>query len=125
MFVIVAGFTVLGGGDDRKTVTAYFPRTVSLYEGSDVRVLGIAVGTVDKVEPEGTQVKVLMSYESDVDIPSTAKAVIISPAIVGDRYVQLTPPYRTARRSPTARCSSRPTPRCRSSSTRSSAASTT
>ena len=30
------------GGEERKTLTAHFPRTVSLYEGSDVRVLGVA-----------------------------------------------------------------------------------
>ena len=78
---------------DQKTVTAYFPRTVSLYEGSDVRVLGVPVGTIDKVEPEGTRVKVMMNYDSEVKIPSDAEAVIISPSIVGDRYVQLTPAY--------------------------------
>ena len=36
---------------DQKTVTANFPRTVSLYEGSDVRVLGVQVGKVDTVTP--------------------------------------------------------------------------
>ena len=29
------------GGEERKTLTAHFPRTVSVYEGSDVRVLGV------------------------------------------------------------------------------------
>ena len=38
-----------------KTVTADFPRTVSLYEGSDVKILGVAVGKVDTVEPVGHQ----------------------------------------------------------------------
>ena len=41
-----------------KTLTAHFPRTVSIYEGSDVRVLGVPVGTVDKVTPSGTDVVV-------------------------------------------------------------------
>ena len=39
-----------------KTLTAHFPRTVSLYEGSDVRVLGVPVGKVDKVDAAGTDV---------------------------------------------------------------------
>ena len=34
-----------------------------------------------------------MSYDAEVKIPSQAEAVIISPSIVGDRYVQLTPAY--------------------------------
>jgi phospholipid/cholesterol/gamma-HCH transport system substrate-binding protein len=34
-----------------------------------------------------------MSYDPEVKIPADASAVIISPSIVGDRYVQLTPAY--------------------------------
>jgi phospholipid/cholesterol/gamma-HCH transport system substrate-binding protein len=81
------------GGSDQKTLTADFPRTVSLYEGSDVRVLGVPIGKVDSVTPSGTQVVVTMHYDPDVQIPADAKAVIISPSIVGDRFVQLTPAY--------------------------------
>jgi phospholipid/cholesterol/gamma-HCH transport system substrate-binding protein len=82
-----------GSGGGTKTVTAYFPRTVSVYEGSDVRVLGVPVGKVEEVEPEGTQVKVVMSYDDEIKIPADAQAVIISPSVVGDRYIQLTPAY--------------------------------
>jgi phospholipid/cholesterol/gamma-HCH transport system substrate-binding protein len=81
------------GGSGQKTLTADFPRAISLYEGSDVRVLGVPVGKVDSVTPSGTQVIVTMHYDSDVQIPADAKAVIISPSIVGDRFVQLTPAY--------------------------------
>ena len=35
----------------RSTLTASFPRTVSLYEGSDVRILGVPVGKVETVAP--------------------------------------------------------------------------
>jgi virulence factor Mce-like protein len=51
------------------------------------------VGSVDSIDPEGDRVKVELSYESKYDVPADAKAVIISPAIVGDRYLQLTPAY--------------------------------
>ena len=93
IFALVAVIAVVGGRDDDKLVTAYFPRTVSLYEGSDVRVLGVPIGTVDSVVPEGTRVKVVMSYDPDVEVPAQASALVISPAIVGDRYVQLAPAY--------------------------------
>lgn len=91
--VVAAGVSMLGGGDERKTMTAYFPRAISVYEGSDVRVLGVPVGQIDSVTPEGTRVKIVMSYDADTLIPADAEAVIISPSIVGDRYVQLTPAY--------------------------------
>jgi phospholipid/cholesterol/gamma-HCH transport system substrate-binding protein len=34
-----------------------------------------------------------MSYDADVKIPADAKAAIIAPSIVGDRFIQLTPVY--------------------------------
>ena len=90
--LVGAAFTMFRS-EDTKTVTAHFPRTISIYEGSDVRVLGVPVGTVDTVTPSGTDVVVTMHYDADVKIPADAKAAIIAPSIVGDRYVQLTPVY--------------------------------
>ncbi len=91
--LVVAAAVTIFGGEERKTVTAAFPRTVSVYEGSDVRVLGVPVGTVDEVTPSGTEVLVTMSYDADVQLPADATAVIIAPSIVGDRFIQLTPAY--------------------------------
>ncbi|MEO6510986.1 MAG: MCE family protein [Nocardioides sp.] len=91
-FLVTAAFTFLGGGET-KTLTAHFPRTVSIYEGSDVRVLGVPIGKVDTVTPSGTDVVVTMSYDAKIKIPADAAAVIVSPSIVGDRFIQLTPVY--------------------------------
>ena len=91
--LVVAAALTMFHGKDQKTLVAHFPRTISIYEGSDVRILGVPVGKVDKVTPSGTDVVVQMSYDPSVKIPANAKAVIIAPSIVGDRYVQLTPTY--------------------------------
>ncbi|NYI45629.1 virulence factor Mce-like protein [Nocardioides aromaticivorans] len=94
VLLLLAGVVwMFAGSNDAKRVTAYFPRTVSVYEGSDVRVLGVAIGQVEEVVPQGTQVKVVMTYDSDVDVPQDAQAVIVSPSVVGDRYIQLTPAF--------------------------------
>jgi phospholipid/cholesterol/gamma-HCH transport system substrate-binding protein len=90
--VVVGAFT-LSRSPDQKTLLAHFPRTISIYEGSEVRVLGVPVGTVDSVTPSGTDVVVKMSYDADTKIPADAKAVIIAPSLVGDRFIQLTPVY--------------------------------
>ena len=90
--VVAAGFTMFRA-EDTKTLTAHFPRTISIYEGSQVKVLGVAVGAVDKVTPSGTHVVVEMHYDEDIDVPEDAQAVIVAPSIVGDRYIQLTPVY--------------------------------
>lgn len=95
VLLVTALVWMFGSGGGTKTVTAHFPRTVSVYEGSEVRVLGITVGRVEEVVPEGTQVKVVMTYDEDVKIPQDAEAVIVSPSVVGDRYIQLTPAYES------------------------------
>ena len=55
--VVAALVAFVFDGGRQKTLTAEFPRTVSLYVGSDVRVLGVPVGKVDSVTPSGTQVR--------------------------------------------------------------------
>ena len=91
--LLAAALALFWPGADKKTVTADFPRAVSLYEGSDVKILGVSVGKVDKVVPAGTKVRVTMTYDSKYKVPASAKAAVISPSIVGDRFVQLTPAY--------------------------------
>lgn len=92
---MVAGAAgVLWSGRDGATeVTAYFDRTVALYPESDVRVLGVKVGTVTEVVPQGSTVRVEMAYDAERKIPADAGAVIVSPTVVSGRYVQLTPVY--------------------------------
>ena len=74
-------------------LTAFFPRTVGLYEGNNVSVLGVEVGEVVSITPVGDRVKVEMEYDRSVNIPAGAKAAVISPSLVADRYVQLAPAY--------------------------------
>ena len=38
-------------------VTAYFSTAVGLYPGDDVRIVGVPVGTIDKIEPRAGDVK--------------------------------------------------------------------
>jgi phospholipid/cholesterol/gamma-HCH transport system substrate-binding protein len=91
--VLASGLSLLLHRGHERTLVADFPRTVSIYQGSDVRVLGVPIGKVDKVEPEGTHVAVTMHYDDKYQLPSDAKALIVAPSVVGDRYVELTPAY--------------------------------
>lgn len=77
-----------------KTITAYFPTATAIYPGDEVRVAGVKVGSIDKIEPEGTQAKMTIKIDSGVPIPADAKAVIVAQNLVAARYVQLTPSYR-------------------------------
>ncbi|MCK8679650.1 MCE family protein [Streptomyces lichenis] len=74
-------------------VTALFDRATGVYEGNDLRVLGVKVGTVDAVRPRGTKVEVVLRLDEDAPVPAGARAVIVAPSLVADRYVQLSPAY--------------------------------
>ena len=91
--VIVGGVKVLGGGDGGMKVTAHFSQAVGLYKGSSVRVLGVPVGSIKRITPEGTSVRVEMSLQKSIKIPADATAMIIPPSLISDRYVQLAPVF--------------------------------
>lgn len=93
LVLLAAAVVALRGGDETRTVTAHFPRAVSIFENSEVRVLGVEVGRVTAVIPEGNSVRVEMEYDAEHRIPADAKAAIITPTLVADRFVQLTPAY--------------------------------
>lgn len=76
-----------------RTLTGYFSATVGVYPNTEVRVLGVVIGSVTKVEPRGTTVEVTMTVQPEVKLPADAGAVVITPSLVADRYVQLTPVY--------------------------------
>jgi phospholipid/cholesterol/gamma-HCH transport system substrate-binding protein len=77
----------------QKIAVAYLPVAVHLYPGSDVDILGVKIGTVRSVTPQGTSVRVVMSYDADRRIPANAQAVVDEPTLVADRVIELTPPY--------------------------------
>ena len=79
----------------RRPSRRHFPRTVS--RSTRAATSGCSacpVGTVDTVEPSGTDGRrSRCTTTPTVEVPADAKAVIIAPSVVGDRFVQLTPVY--------------------------------
>lgn len=93
-----AGVVLLTRGrEGTYDVTAYFPRAIGLFERSTVRVLGVEVGRVTEVEPEGDRVRVGLSIREDVRVPADASAIIVPISLISDRYVQLAPVWRGGR----------------------------
>lgn len=77
------------------TITAFFTTATAIYPGDDVKVSGVKVGTIDTIEPQGTQIKITMAVDSGVPVPADAQAVIVAQNLIAARYVQLTPAYRS------------------------------
>jgi virulence factor Mce-like protein len=86
--------SLVGGGGDTYSLTAHFPRAISVFPSSDVRVLGLPAGTVKKVEIDGDQVLVELSIPSDIKVPKGARAQIVPQSLIGERYIQLSPAYK-------------------------------
>lgn len=81
------------GDDGSLRLTAYFDRTVGVHEGSDLRVLGVRVGSVGRIRPEGTRVRMSLRVDKGVRIPQLVQAVVVAPSVVSGRFVQLSPAY--------------------------------
>ncbi|MEQ0564568.1 MCE family protein [Amycolatopsis sp. NEAU-NG30] len=90
--LVTAGLWLVFRTTTGTTLSAYFGKTVGLYAGSSVRVLGVPVGRVTGVTPQGDAVRVDMRVD-DVSLPADVGAVVVAPSLVSDRYVQLTPAY--------------------------------
>lgn len=91
--LLVASYLAFADGPETRSVTAHFDRAVSVYRGTEVRVLGVTIGEVTAVVPEGDSVRVEMEYDAEYSLPADAEAVVITPTLVADRFVQLTPVY--------------------------------
>lgn len=90
--VAFAGWRMLDPGT-RTTFSADFTKTIGLYPGSDVQVLGVPVGEVTAVTPMGDHVRVTMELDHGQQVDAGTAAVIVAPTMVSDRFVQLTKPY--------------------------------
>jgi phospholipid/cholesterol/gamma-HCH transport system substrate-binding protein len=96
VLVFVAGVFVAMRAADRTAqvmVVAYFDNSNGVFAGDDVRIRGVPVGKILKIEPQPLRSKISFSFDRKYQVPANAKAVILSPQLVTGRAIQLTPPY--------------------------------
>ncbi|MBI2703560.1 MAG: virulence factor Mce family protein [Mycobacterium sp.] len=96
VLLLIAGlFTAVYGARriTRTTVVGYFDNSSGVFPGDDVRILGVAVGKIAKIEPQPQRVKITFWFDREHPVPADAKAVILSPQLVTGRFIQLTPAY--------------------------------
>lgn len=82
-------------GGDKTTVKAYLADSAGLFVGNDVGILGVVVGKVTDIEPVGDKVEVTMEIDADQPVPADAGAVVVARSVATDRYVELTPVYKS------------------------------
>lgn len=93
---LIAGIVVLTRStavNNRTHVIGYFANSNGIFAGDEVRIRGVPVGKIDRVEPQSQRVKITFWYDHKYKVPADAKAVILSPSLVTSRAIQLTPAY--------------------------------
>lgn len=93
VIALVAAGVVVALQQREHRVTAYFTTSTGLYTGDEVKVLGVAVGKVVAIHPEGKKVRIEMDVDAGQRFPRGAKAAIVSPSLVSGRFVQIFPAY--------------------------------
>jgi phospholipid/cholesterol/gamma-HCH transport system substrate-binding protein len=93
--LLASGCSFIGGGGGGSfKLVAYFPRAVSVYKSSQVKVLGLPAGTVESVDVVGTEVKITMAIDDGIPIPKDVSALIAPQSLIGERYIALSPAWR-------------------------------
>ncbi len=87
LLVVIMGNIGLGAG---RTYQAIFTNASTLEKGDDVRVAGVSVGEVKKVEHyERAMAKVSFRIDADIELTTASTAEIRFLNLVGDRYLAL------------------------------------
>lgn len=77
----------------KTTAVGYFANANGIFVGDEVRILGVAVGSIDKIEPQPDAAKITFSFDAQYPVPADARAAILSPSLVTARALQLAPAY--------------------------------
>ena len=97
VLLLAAGVTVAGRSmwqaAHRTHITAYFDNTNGVFVGDEVRILGVPVGAIEKIQPQPQRAAVSFWIDRKYRVPADARAVILAPQLVTARAIQLTPAY--------------------------------
>src|SRR5512143_1725965 len=79
------------------TLQAVFDSVAGLDAKAAVRMAGVKIGTVEKVELEDSRAKVTIRIYPDVKIQRGTKAMVKTLGLLGEKYVELVPPEISAK----------------------------
>lgn len=80
-------------GSSKIHISALMADSSGLFVGNEVGILGVPVGKVTSITPEGKVVRVKMAIDADQPVPANAGAVVVARSVATDRYVELTPVF--------------------------------
>ena len=89
VLVHLSGFTL--GQEKTYKVYVSFPQVVGLNPSAEVRFVGVKVGSVENIEPDGLGVRVSLKLKSDVKIPKASQVTISSSGVMGEKFISIQP----------------------------------
>lgn len=96
--LIIIGFFIirieqisLSAKGERQQVRATFTSVAGLDAKSAVRIAGVRVGLVDRIELQGDRALVTIALNPDVKLHEGARAMVRAMGILGEQYVELDP----------------------------------
>lgn len=94
---LVAACLLVGcslSGSTPMTVTVMLPDSAGLFVGNDVGVLGVPVGKITALSPDGDSVRASLEItDPSIKLPANVDAAVIARSVAADRYVELSPAY--------------------------------
>jgi phospholipid/cholesterol/gamma-HCH transport system substrate-binding protein len=93
LFLAFAYKTSQWHGSSSYTIFANFDRSDGLTTGSDVRVSGVKVGSIDMIQlnPKNFMAHVRISLEESVKVPKDSIAEIVGDGLLGPKYLSISP----------------------------------
>lgn len=99
VIVVAVGFFVFAlqatdvGAVDGYGLKARFLKVGGLEVGSDVRISGVKVGSVNdrRLDSETFEAIVLFTVSADIRLPTDTQAVVTSEGLLGNKYLRLIP----------------------------------
>ena len=79
------------GHDNGYLVMADFTDSGGVFEGAEVTYRGVPVGKVEKLDIEGTGIRVSLRLKPGTKVPTPTKASVNNRSAVGEQYVDLQP----------------------------------
>lgn len=92
-FLAVACSSGSGGGEPPMLIEAQMESASNIFVGSEVRVLGVHVGEVTAVEPQGDTVRLGLRVDAEQPLPADVRVSLVPVTLLGERVIQLDPPY--------------------------------
>ena len=92
-FLVFAFSSTDVGAVDGYEVTATFDRVDGVNAGADVRMSGIKIGTVTKLEldPQTFLAKATLNIDRTVELPDDSSAEITTEGLLGGKYMAIVP----------------------------------